>query len=126
VASLLVLGFKKDVGLTIAALCIHELCQRCLLIPFIRVNTYNDELPDKEVEDTTEYECDKRTTEDYDIVRHAKVGSGEVDEKCRSIDAADRDRVCRTIAIVFQRGDDSRWQIPSALRIRRMFSIPKE
>jgi hypothetical protein len=90
------------------------------------VNRHNYKLPGKEVEDATEYESDKGASEDDDIIRHAEVGSRQVDKERGSVDAANCDSIRSTITIVSQRGDDSRRQIPPALGVRRMFGISEK
>ena len=53
---------------------------RCSPSSWHRVDADDDKLARKQIKDAPEYERDERAAHDDDIVRHAEVWSGQIDE----------------------------------------------
>ena len=90
-----------------------------LVVP---IKTHHHKFSRQEVENRTKNESNQRACKDYDVVGHAEVGRGQINEQGRSVNTSikGQDRVGA------KRSNYSRGQIPSTLCIRQMISVPQE
>lgn len=86
---------------------------------------YDHKFPSEDVEDAAEYERYHGTGEDDDVVRHAEIGSGEVNQKIGGVYPS----ICEmrgTLGNCFQRRKNGRRKIPTPLSIRLMLGVSEE
>ena len=84
---------------------------------------YHDKFPGQEVEDAAEDERYQGTSEDDDVVGHAEIRSGEVNQKIGCVYPS----MCEIRGIVwFQRRENSWRKVPSPLGIRLVLGVSEE